>query len=282
MKPEVQTKWTPTPVAIWLRYARQHSRYLKMSAANKEEAMKDLDDQVEKMATAIGEKVGHTAKRLSQREKQVRYSDEAIRFSMIIWLKSKSGYELLRNSGSSITLPSGRTLSRYKSTYDTVNGFDPKNYKLGAEEYEPAESAGKDVILLCDEMKLKCGIAWNTKTHKLSGFVDEALNVDSLIANLSSVDTAAAILNEDKFAKTVNQWQVVIMTTGKSFLGDHWCSSKPVSGTELINQFRIAVRGCEAVGFRVHGFCSDAGGGNASMMRILRTAGSTARTTDAS
>ena len=77
---------------------------------------------------------------------------------------------------------------QHRQINDTVNGFDPKNYKLGAEEYEPAVSAGRDVILLCDEMKLKCGIAWNTKTHKLSGFVDEALNVDNEASASELVD----------------------------------------------------------------------------------------------
>ena len=72
----------------------------------------DVKELAERMSGSLYEQICHFSDKHLNRKKQVRYSDEVIRFALLIWLKSKSGYTLLKDN-SSVVLPYGRTLQRY-------------------------------------------------------------------------------------------------------------------------------------------------------------------------
>ena len=51
---------------------------------------------------------------------------------------------------------------------------------------------------------------------------------------------------------------------------EYFSSAKVCNGQQLLSQFLNVVQRCEEVNIRIHGLCSDAGGGNAQLIRILR------------
>ena len=82
-------------------------------------------------------------------------------------------------------LPCERQLQRVKERNKVRDGRDIKVYQLRA--------AARGIIrlckygyLMCDEMKLKHGVLWNSQTGKAVGLADDMLDLNSMMKRLLS------------------------------------------------------------------------------------------------
>ncbi len=162
---------------------------------------------------------------------------------------------------------------------NTKDGICPRIYQWFFDEkirHLPAkERIGQ---LMCDEMHLKAGVYWNTKSHRIVGFASDSMELN-LCEEMKSLEKAIdangnlcdknEFEKSDKNAKKVNQWRFRSVK-GIVHNGEYFYNSGSLSGDELIWQFIHVVCCYESVGVQIFGFESDAGGQNARLLHYLR------------
>ncbi|XP_071499561.1 uncharacterized protein [Diadema antillarum] len=103
--------------------------------------------------------------------KQVRWHPTIIRWAIAIHSKSPAAYKLIKDSGFMI-LPAIGTLHRYTHFADAKTGVHCDIIQQMLEEVSLEKDWQRNVTLVCDEMKVKSGLAYSTSTGQLLGFVD--------------------------------------------------------------------------------------------------------------
>jgi hypothetical protein len=120
-------------------------------------------------------------------------------------------------------------------------------------------------MLVLDEIQLAgSGLVFSSSDHKIVGFADEALNFEAIFDPVATV--------QDNMAVYVNQYMLksVDPDCHMAFTCEYFFSGKSISGNEIRAQILHVIRHLDLVGFRVHGVCMDAGGGNAAAVTHLR------------
>ena len=138
---------------------------------------------------------------------------------------------------------------------------------------------------MCDEIKIKSGVAWNTATHEAVGLVGVEGKVelqDDLRAILrgdeppggdsdASAGDALVAGGTSKPATYVNQWKFRSVYGRTFLLNFFFFNGGSLSGDELLRQLTHQVHGgVELAGAKVLGVCLDAGGGNSRLCSLLR------------
>uniref|UniRef100_A0A7M5VEW6 THAP-type domain-containing protein n=1 Tax=Clytia hemisphaerica TaxID=252671 RepID=A0A7M5VEW6_9CNID len=126
---------------------------------------------------------------------QLRYHPDIIKFCLSISAKSSAAYDQLRlnsKDGSGIlVLPSQRTLRNYRNHIKPQQGFDPKIVADLTERTKKFSEREKFVSVVIDEMKVQEDLVWDRSTGKLIGFLDlgdTAIN-ESTISNETKLAT---------------------------------------------------------------------------------------------
>ena len=124
---------------------------------------------------------------------------------------------------------------------------------------------------MCDELKLRSGIYMFRSSHELAGFASDTkeMNLGAELKNLMSSDEDKP--SDETFEQTqyVNQWRFRSLYN-KTFNCEYFYNAGHLNGEELQRQFLHIVRCLEFVGVMVLGLCSDAGGSNARLFKLLR------------
>ena len=111
-------------------------------------------------------------KALSQSSKNGhRWHPHFIRFSLSLYSKPPSVYRELRDSGT-LQLPSARTLRSYRNSFEPGAGYLPQNIASLISRTKFFTDLEKWVVVMFDEMKIKCNLVFNKHSEKLIGFVD--------------------------------------------------------------------------------------------------------------
>ena len=192
-----------------------------------------------------------------------RFSPYLMGLAMNQYLQSGSSKYDQWQDDNVIVMPSSVNLVKKKQSQKIRVGDCVVMYEKQLLIREWAEEIGE---LMCDEMKLKEDILFNSITNKMVGFTEDFICKRKIITNL---------LDEDKVdnfcepAKYVNQWRYRSVK-GRSFNCEFWFNGGSLDGNALVEQFVQVVLHCEIIGARVFGFVYDAGGYNARMMKLLR------------
>ena len=96
----------------------------------------------------------------------MRWHPMIIRWAMTIRHRSKSAYEILRETGF-MRMPSERTLNDYFHHRQYDSGIDFEGLMDFSKDHQ-----GKDFSLMFDEMKIKDGIMYSRSTGEMTGYVD--------------------------------------------------------------------------------------------------------------
>lgn len=111
-------------------------------------------------------------KALNQQSKNGhRWHPHFIRFSLSLYSKSPSVYRELRDSGT-LQLPSARTLHSYRNSFQPGAGYLPDNIASLISRTKSFTDLERWVVVMFDEMKIKCNLVFDKHSEKLIGFVD--------------------------------------------------------------------------------------------------------------
>ena len=150
------------------------------------EAVKDAAGDAAELAldqtAAVGDLVGfilgeiqNSARQLAGRPRTARFSPRVVRLSLGLWMRSPAAYKVLQDSGLMV-VPSASTLKRLKAKVAVSDGLCPEVFSWLGDAFVSRErsSHGEKGLaghLMCDEIKIKSGVAWNTATHEAVGLV---------------------------------------------------------------------------------------------------------------
>ena len=103
--------------------------------------------------------------------RQLRWHPTIIRWAIAVHSKSPAAYKLIKDSGFMI-LPAIGTLHRYTHYTEAKTGVHCEVIQQMIEDRNITDDYQRNVTLVCDEMKLKSGLAYSSSTGHLLGFVD--------------------------------------------------------------------------------------------------------------
>ena len=138
------------------------------------DSIEDTKEERIKCATYLAESIRNMLNQINNQSKSNTYSAHVINVCMSLFMTSKSGYNMLRESGL-LSLPHQSTLSDIKQDMKIQPGGDPSIYLSFKKE---VKLSCIDVIghLMVGEIKLNNGIAFNVHNNEITGFVKEQLN----------------------------------------------------------------------------------------------------------
>lgn len=251
----------------------------------------------------VGEMKG-LASKLNGTQKQHRFSPTTMQFAIALFLRSPKGYE---EASRVSPLPSVSSLVKIKQAMRTKDGLCPKLY-LNARDRNGGQVCNGVVVL--DEMKIEEGVVFNASDNCISGFTDDAVDLEKLAAklihstgrgttadtNTTSATTNISVVDDTTITDTtsadfgpgtgtvqyVNQY--LFRSADKKEVAtplSFFYAKGPTAGAVMLQQLLGVIRACELIQFRVHGVCADAGGGNASLFSLIRSVGPTARSDSA-
>lgn len=100
-----------------------------------------------------------------------RWHPHFIRFCLSIYSKSPIVYQELRDSGT-MQLPSSRTLRSYRNNFKPGAGYLPENIKSLISRTKGFLDKDRWIVVMFDEMKIKCNLVFDKHSGRLIGFVD--------------------------------------------------------------------------------------------------------------
>ena len=134
----------------------------------------------------ISENIINMKKNLDGNPEGIRFSAHTINIVMSLFLRSKKGYDNMRDSGL-LTLSSPQLLSRKISKCKVKPGGDPSIYLMIQDELKSCED---NIVghLMFDEVKLKNGISFNCKSKEIIGFIPEEINTKHMLENILNIN----------------------------------------------------------------------------------------------
>ncbi len=216
---------------------------------------RDVDNVVEFLV----ESMDNTSKALNGKEKQCQFSPTMMMICDSVYNTSTAAFRQAKAHSPLHIFPSERQMQRRKADNKIADGQTSKPYELKKEEMKRRNIVALNGYLECDEMKLKDGVVFRTKTNEPVGLANDMLDLETLLRRVLS-DEGHTL----EAATYVNQWQYVAITKdGIEFvLLEHFFNNGSLTAKTLSNQFRHVVFMCETVKMRVSGLCFDAGGNN--------------------
>ena len=118
---------------------------------------------------------------LNENSKECRYLPHILNICLVLYSRSKAGYEELKDSGI-ITIPSASTLKNLTEHFKINEGFDLKvSYLLDIKNEISKHGGPVRGHLMIGEIKLKNGILRNPSSNVVTGFVKEELNTNDML-----------------------------------------------------------------------------------------------------
>ena len=119
--------------------------------------------------------------RLANRKgKGKRYTETDKKIALALYLKSPQAYRLLSKM---FSLPSTRSLARWKETMKTSSGFNSETLQMIRLLSKGMTTQDKIVVLTFDEMQVKKGLDYDLPEDRIEGFVnygdDEHENIEA-------------------------------------------------------------------------------------------------------
>ena len=133
--------------------------------------------EVEEFALYIAEQIVNLGRDIGSTAKGKRYSASTLRLAMAIWGRSKTAYDNIRESNI-IMFPSSRQLNRTKNGLKVRHGFNTLLYSRLHDEFVRNHTGVVVGHVMMDEMKLKSGVMFHTKTHEVTGFATNGDGID--------------------------------------------------------------------------------------------------------
>jgi hypothetical protein len=222
-----------------------------------------VENDVEELATHLLEQITNMSRNLYGKKKQQRYSPLSMQVAYAMWSRSSAAYREMRELSQQM-MPCERRLRDAKQQNKVRDGEDVKAYQLraAARGIESSEYG----YLMCDEMKLKHGVLWNSMTGEAVGLADDMLDLSSVLKRLMSEEGDAV-----KPAVYVNQWRYISITADKTegWMCGFFFNDGSLTGDTILRQFDYVTLCCESIGAFVYGLVMDAGGNNAKFASRL-------------
>ena len=134
-----------------------------------------------KCATYLGETVRNMALHFNDKSKTTRYSSHIINLSVTLFLRNRSSYNAMRESGM-IKLPHQNTIHKITSEMKILPGYDPNLYFTFKDQLKSESNVMGHLML--DEIKLKNGLAWNCMNNEVTGYIEEEINTTHLFEHI--------------------------------------------------------------------------------------------------
>ncbi|XP_033115379.1 uncharacterized protein LOC117115623 [Anneissia japonica] len=196
----------------------------------------------------------------------MRWHPAIIRWCIALSAKSTGGYELLRDSGF-LKLPHLKTLQKYTHFALPKAGISDdfldrmcKDFKV-----EIMEDHQRNVTILFDEMKVKCGLVYNVRSGQLVGYTDLG-DVSNDIA-----DFARCSNNVDPQLGTHVLVLMVRSIWGPLVTPIAYYPTEGIASRSLYPIINKAVNILELLGLRVHGLVSDGASPNRKFYSLHST-----------
>ena len=242
-----------------------------------ESGNKASSEDVQDFAAYTTEQMLHMGHSLLGTQKGNRYSPKVMRMALSVWQRSRSAYEQMQQSNS-FMFPTARQLARAKKKNSLHQGLNPKLYSRLYDEFV-TRSTGQIVgHVMVDEMQLKSGIYFHSKSHVVTGFATDGggISIDKEIMDflkLLKKNKASQADLEDKDTEKgvstyVNQWRFRSCHNEVRNL-EFFFNEGNTTGSEILRQF-IHVNMClTLVNVKVCGITLDASGNNRRFVRYL-------------
>lgn len=223
------------------------------------------EKDVTEMVDFIMEQMSNCAMTLAGKSRQCRYSPLTMQLAYAMHSRSASAYCEF-NSLSPLFMPGARRLRGMKQVNKVTDSRDVKVYQLRASA-RGASRKSENGYLMCDEMKLKHSVLWNSMTGKAVGLADDMLDVKSVMKRILS-DEGDAV----QPAKYVNCWRYIAIQgeSTEGWMCGFFYNDGTLNGATLLRQFDHVTVSCESIGSKVRGLVLDAGGGNNKFTCLLR------------
>jgi hypothetical protein len=254
------------------------------------------ESDIEDFVDHVVDEISNFGKAVVEGQKtQVRFLPRMLRLAMSLWMRSKSGYDDLREQSVAI-MPSASLLKKIQQGMRVNEGHCAKIYGWFHDSYVSKCDKVVHGHLMCDEMKLKSDIYWNCSNHAMVGLaasrdgVDKLLVEDELMALFSDVFASSSDANDTKDLPTkaklnehynrqellsykpatyVNLWRLRT-TTNVTQSCEFFFNTGSLSGDELLRQFMRVAGHYEMIGVQILGLLCDAAGQNARLFHLLR------------
>ena len=235
----------------------------------------DIDPtRVQSMAELLASRGRNFVKDLEGKKTQFRYHKLEWDMALSCYRNSPKAYR----AGTAVDLgqqPSESGLNKKKAETKVHPGRCTVIYMFGASRrlFECGRKHG-DVLpwlqgkLMCDEMYLKGGMLFNSKTHKVVGFIAEMDNMESVLKTYMDGEERAH--DKAKIATRVNQWAFRPYTGERLQLLEFFYNDGHLPGDQLLYQFLHVLKNCENFKLMVSGLILDAGGGNQGLFALLK------------
>ena len=247
------------------KYSKNEITKLMMTLDLGEKGKQSVDDnEREECAEYLCENIVNMKKKLDGNPQGVRFSAHTINIAMSLYLRSKKGYDDMRDSGL-LCLPSPQLLNKKTSKYRVNPGGDPSIYLMLQDEIFASE---EKIVghLMFDEVKLKNGISFNCKSKEIVGFIPEEINTQKMLENILNIN------KKKKYGELLsvyaNQWRFR-STKGIVHNADFYYNKGSLDGNELIRQYIDVVSCYELIGIKIYGMVSDGGGGNTKFFKLI-------------
>jgi hypothetical protein len=183
-----------------------------------------------------------------------------------------------------------------KSVVQVQEGIYPAVYAQFHDYLQSCNNAGKvgDWIghVMFDKVKIKCDMLWNSNSNDMLGFcsgntdgkiiLDEELEkaMSELCESEQSSESSSSMSSKsssstlsDPFQKEhatyANQWRFRSVY-GVVHNSEFFFNSGSLSGDEILRQWMHVTTCYETIGCKLYGICGDAGGSNASFLKLIR------------
>ena len=230
----------------------------------KKNGYKFKEENVSELVTFLLEQITNMSKKLSGKSRNQNYSPLTFQLAYAMWSRSSAAYREMQQI-SPLLLPSERRLRDIKQQNKVRDGEDIKAYQLRAAARGIKKS--EYGYLMCDEMKLKHGVLWNSQTGEAVGLADDMLDLSSVLKHLLSEEGDVV-----KPAVYVNQWRYISIGIDKceGWMCGFFFNDGSLTGDTLLRRFDYVTLCCESIGAHVYGLVMDAGGNNAKFASRLR------------
>ena len=234
------------------------------SGGNNLEYSPEEEEAASELVDCILQEAENYACKLTGKVTQLRYHPVIMNIATNMYLSSPSAYvDLQKNTV--YAMPTESTMKKHKHKQKAKDGKYVRIILLHAFTHQQrAKEPDRTTTghLSCDEMKLRPGIWYNTKTHEIMGFSDNVYSLDTIVH--SYLEDPQGIGNN--LTTYVNQW-VYRSSCGMIFPCEFYYNSSSMTGQTIYNQWERQVFLCESIGRLVLGTSMDAGGANASFFR---------------
>lgn len=200
-----------------------------------------------------------------------------IRWCISIYLKSPGAYKHIRSSPF-INLPCKNTLLKYINFSDPGCGFnidilDKLAKKLNIPKLSERE---KQVSLIFDEMKIKCGLVFSSTTGKLVGFsemgdVNDELDLFEQRLTNENEETLEEVKDEKSKNRSLARYVIVFMVRG---IGSPLCypfghfASDGFTSDQIYHSAWDAIGILEEMELQVHAIIADGASPNRKFIKM--------------